>query len=72
MKSQDKNQDFDIMYNEYVQQFVDIINNSGMPLTITCNVLKDLLNQVSFSVQEKLEKYQKEQQTQGKSQKEEN
>lgn len=60
MKNQDKNQDFDIMYNDYLQQLVDIINNSGMPLTVTANVLKDLLNQVTSSLQEKLDKHQKE------------
>ena len=60
MKNQDKNQDFDIMYNDYLQQLVDIINNSGMPLTVTANVLKDLLNQVTASLQEKLDKHQKE------------
>ncbi|MBR3673917.1 MAG: hypothetical protein IKN65_06535 [Clostridia bacterium] len=55
-----KEQDFDIMYNDYLQQLVDIINNSGMPLTVTANVLKDLLNQVTSSLQEKLDKHQKE------------
>lgn len=65
-----KEQDFDIMYNDYLQQLVDIINNSGMPLTVTANVLKDLLNQVTTNLQEKLDKHQKEKEQAQKKEKE--
>lgn len=54
------NKDFDIAYNEYAQQFVELINRAGMPMVATANILKDLLSQVEMGLDSKYQQYEME------------